>query len=203
MMRLYSTSASPFGRKVKMTAIVKGLKDHIESVHGDTRDGKNAELGAANPLQKIPALILEDGTHLFDSKVICEYLDSLVPIPVLFPPSGIPRFRCLTRGALADGIMEAAVLIVYEDRYRPADKRVPEWIARQQAKIDGGLAALEASPPAWSSFPDYSHIAIACALGYLDFRLEGKWRASHPKLVAWLKAFAAAVPAFDETTPVG
>lgn len=203
MMRLYSAPASPFGRKVKMTVIAKGLMGQIESVHSDTRGPYNADLAAANPLQKIPALVLSDGTQIYDSKVICEYLDMLAPSPVLLPPPGLERIRCLTRAALADGIAEAALLMVYEERYRPADKWVPEWVARQQAKIDGGLAAFEAAPPVWSAHPDYSHIALASALGYLDLRLEGKWRGSNPKLVAWLAAFAAAVPAYDMTTPVG
>lgn len=203
MMRLYSAPASPFGRKVKMTVIAKGLMDQIESVHGDTRGPHNAELAAANPLQKIPALLLEDGTQIFDSKVICEYLDMLVPSPALLPPPSLERIRCLTRAALADGISEAALLMVYEERYRPADKRVPDWVARQQAKIDGGLAAFEAAPPSWTDHPDYSAITLAAALGYLDLRFAGTWRATHPKLVAWLASFAAAMPAYDITTPVG
>lgn len=203
MMRLYSAPASPFGRKVKMTVIVKGLGDRIESVHGDTRGAHNAELAAANPLQKIPALVLEDGTQVYDSKVICEYLDGLAPSPVLLPPPGLARIRCLTRAALADGIAEAALLIVYEDRYRPVDKRVLEWISRQQAKVDGGLDAAEAAIGSFCEVPDYSDIALASALGYLDLRLGTAWRASRPKLVVWLEQFAAAVPAYDMTIPVG
>lgn len=203
MMRLYSAPASPFGRKVKMTVIVKGLMDQIESLHGDTRLAKNPELAAANPLQKIPALVLEDGTQVFDSKVICEYLDGLSPSSALLPPPGLERVMCLTRAALADGIAEAALLIVYEDRYRPVDKRVPEWIARQQAKVDGGLDAVEAVIGAFNGTPDYSDIALASALGYLDLRLGNGWRAARPKTVAWLQQFAAAVPAFEMTMPVG
>lgn len=202
-MKLYSAPASPFGRKVKITSYVKGLSGQIKLEHADTRLPHNRELAAANPLSKIPALVLADGTQLYDSKVICEYLDSLVPAPALFPASGLERYKCLTRAALADGIAEAALLIVYEERYRPADKRVAEWIARQQAKVDAGLAALEATPPVWTGHPDYSHISVACALGYLDLRFAGAWRASHPKLVGWLEKFAAQVPAFGETVAVG
>ena len=198
-MRLLSAPASPFGRKVKITAHVKGLIDQITIEPTDTRGAHNVALAAANPLSKIPALVLADGTQLYDSKVICEYLDSLASLPVLFAPSGLTRYRCLTRAALADGIMEAALLIVYEERYRPADKRVPDWIARQQGKVDAGLAALEAAPPSWVGHPDYSHIAVACALGYLDLRHAGTWRRAHPGLVAWLDAFSAAVPAYDAT----
>lgn len=202
MMRLFSAPASPFGRKVKITARVKGLADGITLEHADTRTA-NPVLAAANPLSKIPVLVLDDGTQLYDSRVICEYLDSLVSMPVLFPASGMPRFQCLTQAALADGIMEAALLMVYEQRFRPVEKWVPEWIARQQAKVDAGLAALEAAPPVWAAHPDYSHIALACALGYLDLRFNRVWRSGHPNLTVWLAKFSAAVPAFDETVPVG
>ena len=200
MMRLLSAPASPFVRKVAMTARIKSLIDQITIEHADTRS-HNATLAAANPLSKIPALVLADGTQLYDSRVICEYLDTLAPAPVLFPPAGIERFGCLTRGSLADGIMDAAILIVYEERYRPAGKRVPEWLARQQSKIDGGLSAFEANPP--SGPLDYSHIALASALGYLDLRFGDAWRHSHPALSVWLTSFATLNPAFNETTPVG
>jgi glutathione S-transferase len=201
-MRLLSAPASPFVRKVAITARLKGVDGQIVVEHADTRT-VNPALAAVNPLSKIPALVLDDGTQLYDSRVICEYLDSLVPAPALFPPAGMDRYRCLTRAALADGLMEAALLIVYERRYRPADKWVPDWIARQQAKIDGALAALDANPLQFAGQPDYSHIAVACALGYLDLRFERAWRPNHPALVAWLDAFSAAVPAYAETTPTG
>ena len=200
MMRLLSAPPSPFGRKVKMVVHIKGLAERVTVELADPRE-PDAALAAANPLGKIPALVLEDGTTLFDSKVICEYLDSLAPAPVMFPPAGLERYRMLTHAALADGIMEAALLIVYEDRYRPADKRVPTWIARQQAKIDGGLAAFETAPPQLSGAPDYAAVTLAAALGYLDFRLDGLWRAGHPALKSWLDRFAAAVPAFGKTAP--
>lgn len=200
MMHLHSAPASPFVRKVTMTARIKGLHDQLILEHADTSK-PNPVLVAANPLSKIPALVLADGTQLYDSGVICEYLDSLVPTPSLFPAMGMDRWACLTRGSLADGIMEAAVLIVYESRYRPADKRVPDWLARQQAKIDGGLAAFHANPPVGPI--DYSQIALACALGYLDLRLEGRWRTAYPTLVTWVETFAAATPAHAATQPTG
>jgi glutathione S-transferase len=199
MMRLMFAPASPFVRKAVMTARIKGVFDQLTLEHGDTRGAHNPLLIAANPLAKIPALVLADGTQLFDSRVICEYLDSLAPSPVLYPASGMDRYRCLTRVALADGIMDAALLIVYEGRYRPADKHVPEWLERQQAKIDSALGVLNAAPPAWTGQPDAGDIALACALGYLDLRFAGTWRATHPALVAWLDRFIAAVPAYDMT----
>ena len=99
-------------------------------------------------------------------------------------------------------MIDAAILMVYEKRFRPEEIWHQPWIERQQTKIDGALDALEANPPAFNGTPDYGTLSIAVALGYLDFRHEGKWRAGHPKLVAWLEAFAAAVPAFELTRPV-
>ena len=198
-MKLLVSDASPFARKVRITAGMKGLDHRIALIEPDSDD--HAALRAQNPLGKIPVLILEDRTILHDSHVICEYLDAQVASPVLFPGEGDKRWRMLTDASMADGILDAAVLIVYEERYRPAGMRVQGWLDMQQAKIDAALAHLEAAPPQWQSHPDYSHIAIACALGYLDLRQGGAWRASHPQMVAWLNAFRAAVPAFDKTAP--
>jgi len=203
MLRLLSSPASPYGRKVKIAAQLKGVLDRISVEKTDTSVPDNQDLKRENPLAKIPVLILDDGSQLFDSHVICEYVDSLAPSPVLFPGSGAERFNALTLGALGDGILDAALLLVYERRFRPEDKWVQSWIDRQQAKIDTAIAHLEQNPPQWGDHPDYGHITIACALGYLDFRHGGKWREGHPKLVAWLDAFAKAVPAFGETTPTG
>lgn len=107
----------------------------------------------------------------------------------------------MTLGALGDGLIEATLMLVYEKRFRPEDKWVQTWMERQQGKIDETLAHLEAHPPRWGAAPDYGHVAIACALGYLDLRAAGAWRQRHPKLVAWLDRFAAAVPAFHHTRP--
>ena len=120
---------------------------------------------------------------------------------MLFPKGGVERMRTLTLGSLADGILDAALLLVYEKRFRSEDKWHAPWQERQQLKIDRSLDFLERSPPAWTASPDYGHLTLACALGYLDFRHEGKWRSGHPRLVAWLDEFAKAVPAFEETTP--
>jgi glutathione S-transferase len=203
MMRLLSAPASPFARKVRMTARVKGVMDLITVEAADTSVPHNAELSAANPLSKIPVLILADGTHLFDSRVICEYLDTLSRRPVLFPAAGIARYTMLTRAALADGLMDATLLQVYERRYRDADKIVQSWLDRQQHKINLALAHLETSPPSWTGQPDYADITLACALGYLDIRFEGRWRATHPQLVGWLQRVSITVPAFGETAYVG
>ena len=203
MMKLLSSPASPYVRKVMMTARMKGVMDQIKVEKADTSILNNQQISKENPLAKIPVLVLSNGSQLYDSHVICEYLDSLKPSPRLFPAAGAERFNTLTLGALGDGMMDASLLLVYEKRYRPEDKWVGGWMDRQQAKIDEALAHLEANPPLWGVTPDYGHLTIAAALGYLDLRHEGKWRAKHPKLVKWLDQFAAAVPAFGETKPVG
>jgi len=200
MMKLMSSPLSPYGRKVKIAARMKGVDGQIELLPTDTNKGDDA-LNKLNPLGKIPCLITEEGVAVFDSHVICEYLDTRGGSPMLFPKSGAERLRTLTMGALADGVLEAALLLVYEGRFRPENMKVQGWVDRQQSKIDRSLAQLEEAPPAWSGSPDYGHLTLACALGYLDFRHGGKWRAGHPKLVKWLDAFAAAVPAFEATRP--
>ena len=195
-MKVLSSPASPFGRKVKLTAIMKGLSDRItfETTAADAANN-------TNPLAKIPALIMDDGTTIYDSPVICEYLDAQVASPVLFPGEGARRWQALTLGALGDGIIDAAILLDYEGRHRPAEMRVESWCQMQQKKIDQALAHLEAAPPVMGNQPDYGHMTLAVALAYLDFRHEGKWRAGHPKMVAWLDAFDKAVPGFKETAP--
>lgn len=201
MMKLMSSPLSPYGRKVKIAARMKGLDDQIELLLTDTNKGDDA-LNKLNPLGKIPCLITEESVAVFDSHVICEYLDTRSASPVLFPKSDADRLRTLTLGALADGILDAALLLVYEGRFRPENMKVQGWVDRQQAKVDRSLAQLEQAPPAWRGSPDYGHLTLAVALGYLDFRHGGKWRANHPKLVTWLDEFAAAVPAFEATRPV-
>ena len=197
-MKVLTSPASPFGRKVAITAHMKGLASRIDfqTTKADADDN-------TNPLAKIPVLITDDGTSIYDSPVICEYLDAQVASTVLFPGEGAKRWRALTLGALGDGIIDAAILLVYEGRYRPEDKRVEAWVDMQQKKIDRALDHLEPAPPAMDGTPDYGHVTLACALGYLDFRHGGKWRAGRPNLVAWLDTFAAAVPAFEKTTPDG
>src|SRR5262245_19040505 len=127
MMKLLSHPFSPYGRKVKIAMAMKGLKDRIEVVTVDTNIPDNPEIHRANPLTKIPALIVEDSTAIFDSHVICEYLDTLAPSPVLFPKGGVERIKTLTLGSLADGMMDAALLLVYEKRFRPEEKHHAPW----------------------------------------------------------------------------
>lgn len=193
---LRSSPPSPFGRKIKIAAAELGLLDQIEIRMADTNDPSDS-LRAENPLGKIPALILDDGTVLFDSRVILEWLDWKAGGNRILPSEPAARFTVLRLQALADGLAEAALLCVYENRFRAENERCPSWVVHQQGKVDRALVYLEANPPGGAV--DVGTIALACALGYLDLRFEGRWRAAHPKLVAWLDAFAARVPSFEKT----
>lgn len=197
MMILRSSPPSPFGRKVKIAAKVLSLMDRIEVVNADTVDPSDA-LRRQNPLGKIPTLLLDDGTALYDSRVILNWLDDLAGGGRIIP-RGPERFKALVMEALADGIMDAAILIIYESRWREEGRRDEAWVAHQRGKIERALAHAESALPPVSAVPDVGAIALGCALGYLDLRHGGTWRAAHPQLVDWLAAFEQAVPAFGET----
>ncbi len=193
-MILRSAPASPFGRKVKIAAALLGLP--VSSVEADTTSSTDS-LRRENPLGKIPTLILDDGTTLFDSSVILAYLDAVAGGDRLIPAGIAPRFAALRLEALADGLADAALLQVYEGRWRPADRQDAAWVEHQAGKVERALAALEAAPPAGPV--TVGSIALACALGYLDLRFAGRWREDHPALAAWLDGFSAEVPSFDAT----
>ncbi|MBH0238480.1 glutathione S-transferase family protein [Methylobrevis albus] len=198
---LLSSPPSPFGRKVKIAASLLGLSDRITVVAVETVV-PDAELLARNPLGKIPALVPAGGAALYDSRVILEYLDHLAGGGRIIPTETGPRFAALTLQALCDGLMDAALLQVYETRLRPEGERSPGWSARQAEKVRRALATLEAAPPTAVGDPaaiTVGEIALSAALGYLDLRFAGAWRAEHPALAAWLESFAAAVPAFEAT----
>ena len=196
MLILRSSPASPFGRKVKIAAGLLGLTSRLSVLDTDTTNETDS-IRRGNPLGKIPTLLLEDGTALYDSRVILEYLDHLAGGGKIIPSEPAARFRALTLQALADGIADAALLQVYEGRWRPEDRREPKWVAHHAGKVARGLTALDAAPPA--ELADVGAIALACALGYLDLRFDGGWRREHSNLVTWLDRFAAAAPAFEAT----
>jgi glutathione S-transferase len=198
MMILRSSPASPFVRKVRIAASVLGLTDKIEVRETDLNSPADS-IRVQNPVGKIPALILDDGEALYDSRVILEYLDHLAGGGRIIPREPKARFAALRLQALCDGILEASLLLVYEGRYRPAEMKVHSWVDLQAGKVARGLAALEAAPPALDPVPDVGQIALACLLGYRDLRFGGSWRADHPRLVAWLDKFTAQVPAFAQT----
>jgi glutathione S-transferase len=197
-MILRSSPTSPFVRKVRIAISLLGFDDKVEVRETDLNDAGDS-IRKQNPLGKIPALVLDDGETLYDSRVILEYLDQLAGGGRIIPRQGKARFDALRLQALCDGVLDAGVLIVYESRYRPAEMRVDAWVERQKDKIKRALAALEASPPPLDALPNVGQIALACVLGYLDLRLGGEWRKGHPKLVAWHDGFAAQVPAFAAT----
>ncbi len=196
-MKLYSHPASPFGRKCKVIAHELGLKPEIIVVQA--RDDE--ALRKINPLKKIPALVLDDGSVLFDSRVICEYLNNLGG-GKFFPGVNIfthhtHHWKAMTLQALGDGIMDAAVALRYESTAE--DKRNPDHMRRYRATIDAGLAALERVK--FADPPTIGEIACACALGYLDFRYADlAWRDGRPKLAVWFEKFAQ-YPSMVATVP--
>jgi len=200
MLILRSSPASPFVRKIRIAAGVLGLEQDITIEPADTTVPSDT-VRQQNPIGKIPTLVLEDGTTLFDSRVILEYLDHLAGGGRIIPKDAPARFAALRLQALADGILDASILLVYEGRWRPAERHEPKWVEHQAGKVARGLAALEAAPPGLGNPPDVGQITVACALGYRDFRFDGSWRKDHLRLVAWLDGFAARVPAFAATKP--
>ena len=200
MLTVRTSFGSPFGRKVRIAVSVLGLDGKVKVEPASTQDASDP-LRQQNPLGKIPVLILDDGSALYDSPVILEYLDMLAGGGRIIPKDPKARFDALRLEALADGILDASILVVYEGRYRPPEKHEQKWLDLQAGKAARGLATLEAAPPGLDNPPNVGQITVACVLGYRDFRFEGKWRKDHPRLVAWLDNFAARVPAFAGTTP--
>lgn len=198
-MILRSSPPSPFGRKVKIAADVVGMSDRIEVVIADTNDIKDP-LRQQNPLGKIPVLITEEGESYYDSRVIIGYLDHLSGGKLI--PAGEARFPVLRLETLGDGLTDANILLVYENRWRDESKHEQKWIDHQQGKVARTLAYLESIADSFIGKVDAGTISIACALGYMDLRFAGAWRKDHPKLVAFLEKFAAAVPSFEKTKVV-
>jgi glutathione S-transferase len=200
-MILRSAPPSPFGRKIKIAAALLGLSSEITVVTTDTVNPGDP-IRSENPLGKIPALVLEDGMVIYDSRVILEYLDTKAGGGRIIPSDSMERIKAQTLHALADGIMDAAILQIYEVRWRDAAKHDQKWLDHQAGKVSRALAYLEATPPSLTGQIHVGLIAVACALGYLDLRFKGEWRASYPKLVGWLDAFATKVPSFEATRAV-
>jgi glutathione S-transferase len=198
MMIVRTSPPSPFGRKVLIAANVLGLADQITVQKADPTDAADT-LRQQNPVGKIPILILDDGATLFDSRVILEYLDHRAGGGKIIPQDFKARIAVLRLQALADGMTDAQILLIYEGRWRPPEHHVQKWIDYQADKIKRGLTALEADPPSLDPIPNVGQLALACFLGHRDLRFAGDWRAAHPRLVAWLDRFAAKVPAFAAT----
>ncbi len=197
---LYWGSASPFVRKVMAVAHELGIDADIQirntAAHPVDRD---LSIQAVNPLAKVPAAQTGDGTKLYDSRVICEYLDSLHG-GGLFPAPGPARWTALRRQALADGLLDAALLIRYETLIRPEPQRWPLWIDKQREKLFDALAAMNDDLPD-DGCHDIGAIAYGCALGWLSFRFPDlDWRGPHPAMADWHAAFDTR-PAMSATRP--
>ena len=200
-MKFFTSPSSPFGRKVKIAAHVLGLYHQLAEVPINTIDPASG-ICDVNPLGKIPALE-DNGSTLYDSRVIMEYLDTKAGGGKIIPVEGDARFDVLRRAALTDGILDAAVLVVYETRMRPEDKYVDTYVARQRDKIIRGLKVVAANSANYQSgtMPDVGEIGLACVLDYLDFRQQVNWRDHSPSLASWLDDFAAVVPGYHGSMP--
>ncbi len=198
-MKLHYSPTSPYVRKVTVTAIETGLASRIERIWTPLPSAA-ADLPGDNPLGKIPTLILDTGERLFDSPVIVEYLDSLHQGAKLVPASGEARWTALRLQALADGILDAAVLRLLETR-RSANEQSKAWIEKQKTVIGRALDWLEKNAESLDRSPTIGTITVAIACDYLDFRFPNDdWRTSRPTLAAWHKRFAAR-PSLQETYP--
>lgn len=203
-MKLLHAPTSPFVRKVMVVALETGLADRIEIVFNAASPlQRDPALTSLNPLGKIPALLLDDGTVLYDSAVICEYLADLAGDTAIFP-TGPARWPALTLQALGDGLLDAAVGNRYENVMRPEALRWPEWSQGQMAKISGALDAIEQSVHTGLIGHTVHHIgliSLGCALGYLDFRYANlQWREGRPAAAEWFAGFDAR-PAMAATRP--
>jgi glutathione S-transferase len=200
-MKLHWSPRSPFVRKVMVVVHELGLADRITCVRTVAAATKpHAALMQDNPLSKIPTLVLDDGTVVYDSPVICEYLDALGGAPKLHPAEPKARLVALRRQALGDGFLDLLVLLRDERmRAHPSDVHKASAAARKAAVLD----SLEREAAALAAAPfGIGHIAIGCALSYLDFRYTDEdWRKDHPRIAAWLGTVAAR-PSMRATEPV-
>jgi glutathione S-transferase len=195
--KLFHSPTSPFVRKVMACAIVRGIDGRIEAIPCNPHESPAALL-AVNPLSKVPCLVADDGLALFDSPVICEFLDSIGSAAPLFPAAGPARWRALKQQAAGDGILDAAVGRRGEQG-KPQEAARTAWMERQKAVVGRMLDQIEADPP--RAALDIGTITLACALGYLDFRFAAEpWRPTHPRLADWFMGMAAH-PAMARTKP--
>ncbi|MDP1838304.1 MAG: glutathione S-transferase N-terminal domain-containing protein [Reyranella sp.] len=198
-MKIAHSAASPYVRKVMACAIARGLNDKIERMKIGTTD---PALLVFNPLSKVPTLITDDGMSLYDSPVICQYLDSVGTAPKLYPAPGPALWTALRQEALADGILDAT-----QPRRReialPQDEGRKAYIALQQGKVSRALDALEKEAGSLGMLTTIGEIAIGCAIGYLEFRYANEpWKPGHPKLEAWYDKVLK-LPPLAQTMPVG
>lgn len=189
-MQLFFSPLSPYARKVMIVAHELGCADRIEKVGASAHPvHRDAALIAHNPLGQLPALLLDDGTMLADSRVICEYLDTQFE-GAIFPRTGAARWQALADQSLGDGMLAGALLARYETAARPADKQWSDWLDGQLDKSRTGLAAIEQGIARYRDRFDIGTITIACSLSYLDLRFaDFDWRALFPAIAAWAADF--------------
>lgn len=201
-MKLYHSPASPYVRKVMITAHELDLVDRIELVRAASSPlDPNADVVAQNPVGKIPALVTDDGTVLTDSRVICRYLNHVAG-GVLYA-SGEDEFPIIAREAVAEGMIDAALLIVYEGRLRPDEMRFEPWVEGQKKKILTGCARMNERIGEFSGGITIDKIALGAALGYFDFRMPDLgWRDGNAGLADWYSEFSKR-PSMTATEPVG
>ena len=198
-MKIAYSAASPYVRKVMACAIARGLNDKIERWTVGTTD---PALLPFNPLSKVPSFVTDDGMMLYDSPVICEYLDCIGSAPKLFPAVGPARWNALRQQALGDGILDAS-----QPRRReialPQDDGRKAYIDLQRGKVSRAVDVLEKEAGTFGELKTIGEISVGCALGYLDFRFANEpWRPGHPQLDAWY-AKVVKLPPLAETMPKG
>lgn len=196
-MKITASGASPYVRKVMACAIARGIDQQLEKWTIATTD---PVLSNSNPLGKVPTLITDEGVALFDSPVICEFLDSVGTAPALFPAAGPARWAALRLQAIGDGILDAS-----QPRRReialPQDEGRVGYIDLQRGKVARAVDVLEKEASSLGALKTVGDIAVACALGYLDFRFANEpWRPGHPKLEAWY-ASVVSLPPMAKTAP--
>ena len=202
-MKLIGSDTSPYVRKVRVVMAEKKIEYQYEQQDVWAPD---SPIQQSNPLGKVPCLIMDDGGAVFDSRVIVEYLDNLTPVHRLIPPSGRARVEVRCWEALADGLLDAAILVRLEFTQREEAARSDRWIVRQTGKIDAALAAMSSglADKPWCCDGKYSlaDIATGCALSYLDFRFPDiDWRSRHANLARIADKLLSRQP-FVDTTPV-
>lgn len=191
-MQLFYSTASPYARKVVVAAREAGVIDQIEIINVSASPiDRNKDISVANPVGKIPTMVLSDGRTIFDSRVICEYLDGLSGGLKLFPAHPEQRIAALTLQALGDAMMDASLLVRYETFMRPQKLRWDEWSNGQQDKINSSLDYLEAQCLEILNGPvSIGHVTIGCALAYIEFReILDDWKTGHDGLAQWYSRF--------------
>ena len=203
-MKLYHSPTSPYVRKVMVLLHETGQLDRVTLEPSSTKPiDPVAGLSAKNPLMKIPALERDGGATLYDSRVICAFLDDRAQAGLY--ASGARRFEILTLEATGDGILDAALALTYEERLRPKEKRWDDWADAQWRKVESACHALDTRWMSHLSGPlDMGQIAVACALGYLDFRHEARnWRQGCDALATWYDRFSERASMQATVPPAG